>query len=151
MCVDVRSDRVGHNILSRDCCQVDLYRYSVVILDSNISLTFQPCVWSIMVAMCRSLSSLGKKAVIASIMWMLGWRATMVWIEDYEVELGSGTNVEVYLERTFLPWDKVRGDYMGGRSHWWVNILCSMHHMLEMQSTMVVANASIICRHLAPF
>jgi hypothetical protein len=47
----------------------------------------------------------------------LNWRSKMGWTAELEEELWSGTDLKVYQEK-FIPWDKVRENYMGGIGHW---------------------------------
>jgi hypothetical protein len=48
----------------------------------------------------------------------LGWREKMGWSKEYEDELWSGTDLEVYQDKNFILWDEVRGEYLGGKGHW---------------------------------
>ncbi|KAF2812600.1 uncharacterized protein BDZ99DRAFT_270022 [Mytilinidion resinicola] len=49
---------------------------------------------------------------------VLGWREKMGWTKEYEEELWSGTDVEVYTG-IFLKWDPVRGAKMEGKGGYW--------------------------------
>lgn len=48
----------------------------------------------------------------------LNWKDKMNWTVEYEDELWSGTNLKVYQNEKFVPWDKVREGYVGGIGHW---------------------------------